>query len=182
MQPKIIGIVAPIRAGKSLAAKYLNMRYGYSIGANSQILKEIASNLSLPHTRENLKALGDSIFKVLGNDAIAMHRMRNSRDWPIVIEGIRYIEEVRAYRAERSFKLIGLKSSEDARYARALALAHEGKDQNLDLNAFRQLSVARSEAQVTDLVKGADFIINNESTIDDFHRQIDQIMTIWTTG
>lgn len=180
MKPKIVGIVGPIRAGKSLAANYLRTQYGYNIGANSQILKDIASGLALSHTRDNLKRLGDSIFQVLGNDAIATRRMRTTKDWPIVIEGIRYSEEVTAYRAEQSFKLIGITASENARFARAQALAHEGKDKNLDLAAFGQLSEARSEAQVNELVRRADFIIHNDSTIDDLQSQIDRIMATWS--
>lgn len=182
MKPQIIGIVGPIRGGKSLAARYLGARHDYRIGANSQILKDIASNLAMPHTRENLKALGDSILQVLGNEAIAIHRMRKRGDWPIVIEGIRYIEEVTAYRSERSFKLLGLKSSEKARYARMLALSHEGKDGHLDLEAFCKLSTSRSEAQVSELVEGADFIIENDSTVSDLYRRLDDIMAIWTSG
>jgi dephospho-CoA kinase len=100
MLPQIIGIVGSIRSGKSTVSKYLESRYGYRIASNSEVVKDISIKLGMEPTRANLSRVGDAVFSSIGNDAIARFRVNNKREFPIVVDGIRYIEEVRAYRAE----------------------------------------------------------------------------------
>lgn len=181
MLPKIIGLVGPIRSGKTFAANYLKQKYGYRIASNSDVLREIARNLGMHPDRENLKKLGDSIFSVIGNDAIARFRLSEKFDTPIVVDGIRYREEFEAYSQEPSFRLIGLQANEELRYARAMALAHEGKDQNIERIQFNQLALARSESQVEELVSSAHVVITNDTGTTDFQELLDKVLKNWST-
>lgn len=181
MLPKIIGLIGPIRAGKSTAAKILSEKYGYTIASNSAILSSILKNLGMSSSRENLGMLGDSIFKVLGNDIIAHYRMANLHLGGIIIDGIRYKEEIVAYSQEPSFKMIGVIADEQSRFERALA-DRTTKDSNIELQAFSELAKARSELEVPDLLKRCDAIITNAGSIEDYEASIDRVVSKWISS
>lgn len=180
MYPKIIGLVGPIRAGKSTVATYLYEKYGYKLASNSDLLREIAANLDMSPTRDNLKKLGDSIFSVLGNDTLARYRLSNREDFPIVVDGIRYIEEINIYSQEPSFRLLGIDASENMRHHRTNLLAHEGKDQVLTNSQFTNLHQVRSELQINSLLDLTDAKIINNLSKEQLYLEIDNIMNNWT--
>jgi len=182
MYPLIIGLVGHIRSGKSSVAQYICDKYNYSLASNSDLLREIAKNLNMEPNRDNLKRLGDSIFSVLGNDTLARFRLSQLKNNPIIIDGIRYKEEIQLYRSEASFKLIGIKTSENIRYERLNMLANQGKDSFLSEADFYKLKKARSEAQVDELLEFADTIINNDNTKEELFFKIDQLMTNWESS
>ncbi|ENX39757.1 AAA family ATPase [Acinetobacter pittii] len=179
MYPLIIGLVGHIRSGKSSVAQYIHEKYKYSIASNSDLLREIAKNLDMEPNRDNLKKLGDSIFSVLGNDTLARFRLSQPQNYPIIVDGIRYKEEIQLYRREPTFKLIGVKAPEYTRYERLNTLANQGKDSFLSEDEFHTLKNARSEVQVDELLKLTDTIINNNKTRDDLFFTIDQLMEEW---
>lgn len=180
MYPKIIGLVGPIRAGKSSVAAYLCEKYGYQLASNSDLLRDIAVNLGMAPTRDNLRRLGDSIFTVLGNDTLARYRLSMPQSFPIVVDGIRYKEEITIYLQEPSFRLLGIDAPEDLRHQRTNLLAHQGKDQELSNSQFSQLNLARSELQVESLLELANAKIFNDQTQVDLFGQIDQLISYWS--
>lgn len=164
MHPRIVGLVGPIRAGKSTVSQILADEFGYKKASNSELLGEILRGMNLPPTRDNLGMLGNSIFQVLGNDAFAHYRLRNISDQPIVVDGIRYIEEVAAYSSVPDFLLLAVDCAEVERHLRLERAANKVKDgATTSFQSFTQLATARSEANVPDLMRMAHhLIINNE--------------------
>lgn len=179
MHPKIIGIVGPIRAGKTSTSNYLVRKYGYALASNSDILREILRNLGIDATRENLGRLGNSIFQVMGNETIARYRLSRLSDGPIIVDGIRYIEEVREYSKNPSFRLLGITASDELRYQRAISEKCE-KDAGTQRDSFIELSGARSEIDVPKLLNLAHRIVINEGDIESLNTQIDKIMEEWS--
>ena len=179
MLPKVIGLVGPIRAGKTTAARIISKCYGYSIASNSEILLAILSHMGIEATRPNLTKLGDSLFKVLGNEIIGRFRLANLADGPIIIDGIRYREEVELYSSEPSFKLIGISADENSRFARA-AVAASLKDTGLDRYIFSNLSKARSEMQVPSLLEKCDAIIENTGSIEAYETRVHEVFKQWS--
>lgn len=180
MLPQIIGLVGPIRAGKTTISAYLAKRYGYRLASNSELLKSIAINLGINSDRSNLKRLGDAIFSVLGNETLARYRISKSEEFPIVVDGIRYIEEIRTYTQIPSFRLLGVTAGSQQRYERTIALAHQGKDSHLSLDAFNSLSVARSEESVPTLIQMADHVITNDGSLTNLENSIEVILDFWS--
>jgi len=180
MLPEIIGVVGPIRAGKTTASAYLTEHFGYKTASNSELLKQIAVGLEIIPDRTNLKRLGDAIFNVLGNETLARYRVSKKDDFPIVVDGIRYPEEIKVYSQIPSFKLLAITAQDDNRYDRAMALAHRDKDSYISPEAFRSLSEARSEASLPSLFAVAHCLIVNDKDIEDLKTSIDSIMEQWT--
>lgn len=179
--PQIIGIVGPIRAGKTTATKYLVEKYGYVSASNSDILRRILEGMNIPPVRANLASLGDSIFKVLGNDIIARYRLDNLHLGKIIIDGIRYPEELVRYSQVPSFKLLGITADPLVRYERTLESAEELKDPDISKVKFDSLSLSRSELNVPELVSIADETISNVEGVDAFKMRIDQVLNKWAS-
>lgn len=179
MHPKIVAVVGHIRAGKTTVSRYLAERHGYGIASNSALLTEIATKLGLSPDRPTLKLLGDALFSTLGNGVLAHFRIDEGR-FPIVVDGLRYHEEIAIYRREPTFRLLGVVASGDDRYKRAAALAHESKDGPITRQQFESLSTARSEVHVDSLVRSADCVVENNSSIEALGRKIDEIVSGWS--
>lgn len=176
MRPMIIGLVGPIRAGKSTVSQFLVQKYGYHAASNSALLQNILERLDIVESRQNLSRLGDALFEVLGNDIFARYRLGNLKHhFPIVVDGIRYLEEIEIYKTCPSFVLVGIISNDNARYERATRKGISVKDGNPDMEKFRSLELARSELDVPNILAMADFLIENDSSIEDLFVKIDSI-------
>ncbi|WP_214347832.1 hypothetical protein [Pseudomonas congelans] len=178
--PEVIGLVGPIRAGKTTITQYLSERYGYVIASNSEILKKILIDLGLDHTRDNLGMLGNSIFSIFGNDLIARYRLENLHLGRIVVDGIRYTEELRQYRNASGFKLLGVQAFDDIRFTRAILYPEGHKDLQLTRSKFNEMLLARSELDVPSLLAGADKVLYNNGSLDQLLLQVDQAIQDWT--
>lgn len=177
--PEIIGIVGPIRAGKTTVTKYLVERYGYISASNSDVLRRILDGMGITPSRGNLGALGDSIFKVFGNDIIAKYRLDNLHLGRIVVDGIRYPEELKRYSEISSFKLLAITADSNLRFERAVRESEECKDVGISRGMFDGLVLSRSELDVPALVLKSDRIIHNDGEVESLKRKIDQTLRDW---
>jgi len=143
------------------------------------VLKEIAAKLGIESDRSGLKRLGDALFSTFGNDLLARLRIEQGI-FPIVVDGVRYLEELIAYRREPSFRLLGLTATNEQRYVRAAVLANEGKDGNQTRAQFDALALARSEMQVDQLLREADYVIDNCFSIDELKTTLDELIKEWS--
>lgn len=182
MKPRIIGIVGPIRAGKSTASAHFRDKHDYVIASNSEILGRICDELVMTASRDNLKRVGDALFKVLGNETIARFRVADLGVKNIVVDGIRYLEEVDFYRKNSGFRLLSLNAPAEVRFERAMALTQHGKDSEMGREEFESLGAARSEAQVPAIGRLADYTLQNDGTLDEFTANLDGLLESWTSG
>lgn len=177
MLPTVIGLVGPIRSGKTKVAELLVSGYDYKLASNSDVLGRILTKLGLDSSRANLGRLGNALFEEFGNDAIARSRLRNINEGRIVVDGIRYPEEVEAYRSLTEFLLISVVASDGIRYARAAAAQNIAKEGGtLSQEDFQNLSLARSELNVPSIMEEADHSIVNTGTTEELSAQLDSIL------
>lgn len=179
--PQIIGLVGPIRAGKTTVTKYLVDKYGYTAASNSNVLREILDGMGIPSNRENLGRLGNSIFKVMGNDIIAKYRLDNLHLGRIVVDGIRYPEEIKRYSEVAGFKLVGITADPDVRFERTVRERIELKDVGISREGFDGLVLSRSELDVPHLVSRADEVIVNDGDFESLKQKIDQTLKKWSS-
>ena len=177
--PNVIGIVGPIRAGKTTTASYLVERYGYSLASNSDVLRRILGGMQIIPTRENLARLGNSIFEVFGNDVIAKYRLERLDLGRIVVDGIRYSDELKYYLENSDFKLLGIEANADVRFERTLRGSEEFKDVRICRDEFDLLALSRSELNVPQLLSMADELISNANDIKQLRKKVDQILNKW---
>jgi dephospho-CoA kinase len=178
--PEIIGIVGPIRAGKTTVAKYLVERYGYISASNSDILRRILVGMGIAPSRANLASLGDSMFEVLGNDIIAKCRLDKLHLGRIVVDGIRYPDELERYSEMPSFKLLGITADPAIRFQRTLRESEELKDLAISKAEFDRFALSRSELNVPELVSIADITISNLGSVENLKDGVDKILDHWS--
>lgn len=177
--PEIIGLIGPIRAGKSTVTKYLVERYGYAQASNSDVLRKILVDIGLDQTRDNLGALGDSIFGIFGNDLIARYRVENLCLGRIVVDGIRYPEELVRYSKVPGFRLLGVDASAGARFERSVRDSDQFKDKELTRDKFEEMKFARSEAEVPQLLLKADRVVYNDGSVEQLQLEVDLAIQGW---
>jgi dephospho-CoA kinase len=169
---EIVGISGPIRAGKTTVSDYISNKYGYTRITNSEILSSILNKLDTPVTRESLRKLGESMLSILGNDILAKSLADRTNDFPIVVDGIRYLDEIKYYRSKVNFYLISVSADENLRLNRAM-LSNSNKDNFNTIEEFKTLSTSRSELEIYSIKEESDIIIENNSSLNKLYRDID---------
>lgn len=161
MYPMIIGVTGALRAGKTTVATLISKNYGYRHASNSDLLKKIAKKMNIDMTRENLGSLGDALFSVLGNDLLAQFRLNEIESERIVVDGIRYKEEVERYKRHGSFFLIGVQAPDEIRHKRAIIANDPIKYTDRLPGNFSDHHNNRSELEVPKVMEMANAVINN---------------------
>ncbi len=175
---QIIGVVGPIRSGKTSACEYLRFKYHATICRNSMLLEQVLIGLGLDRSRDNLARLGMALFDTFGRDLLARHWEKVIKSdlggaSIIVIDGLRFPEEIAFYREHTCFTLLAIVADDECRYLRSRSAQDNYKDSMMDSKVFLGQSNIKNESYVDQLVKSGDVVIKNNDTLDDFHDKLD---------
>lgn len=97
---KIIVLVAGMPgSGKTIVAEYLRKK-GFKSFSMGDIVREIVEQKGLEKTQHNLLKVAEEIRQRYGNAGVAMLLLKKIEDTqsPIVIDGVRSIEEIRVFK------------------------------------------------------------------------------------
>jgi dephospho-CoA kinase len=174
---KLIGITGMPGAGKTLAAGYAK-QMGYPIIVMGDVVRALTLKMGLKPTPENVGKVMLKIRKDHGPAAVAERCIFLIKKMPsnvVIIEGIRSLDEVKAFKKSfPNFTLVALHASQQTRFDR-LNRRNRSDDSRLwDVFAerdSRELSVGLGSA-----IAYADYMIVNEGTIGELHRNIKRIL------
>ncbi len=173
-----MGFIGRIGSGKTVAAKYLTRRYNADYGRFSQILMDVLERLSLPKNRRNLQKLGRMLRKEFSPDVVVNAFEKDLRDCSsnmIVVDGIRYMNEVELLRKRPHSILVYIHSSPEERYRRVRKRG-EKDEEAISWEEFQQADNMDTEKHIEGLKEKADYIIDNSSSIEDLEKGIDRII------
>lgn len=170
----MIAVVGMPGSGKS---EFLNvaLNFGYRFISMGDIVREETVKRGYP-LQESGK-VAQMLRDKEGLDAIAiltLNKIRESHDDKFIIEGIRGIKEVERFRKEINFFLIGIHTSPNLRYERLKNRGREDDPKTYEdfyKRDLRELSWGLGEALAL-----SDVIINNNEGIEDFRRNISEVM------
>jgi|Deesub1362A_J573_1020465.scaffolds.fasta_scaffold00166_72 dephospho-CoA kinase len=174
----VIGLVGGIGSGKTTVSEYLSSKYGASQHRFSQILMDILDRLYLPHKREYLQKLGASLRAELGMDVIVNAFKKDLEKDPsnlIVIDGIRYDNEVEMLRSFENNILIFINAPVRDRYVRAVTRKEKG-EASMTFAEFLESEMRETEQRIEVIGRKADYIVDNTGTIEELQKKIDEIM------
>lgn len=178
--PKIIlGFTGLIACGKGTAAQYLKEKYAAETFRFSTMLRDVCSRLYMEHSRDNLSGISTVLREFFGQDLMAKvmaKDVENSQAELIVVDGIRRMDDVKYLRALPNFKLVSIESDMKTRYERLLNRGENSDDQNKTWEEFVTDHQLETELTILDTMKVADVVINNDGSLEDLHKQLDELV------
>ncbi|MEM5830851.1 MAG: AAA family ATPase [Candidatus Aenigmatarchaeota archaeon] len=184
----IIGLSGYAASGKSEAAKYLKEKYNFEIFEFSKIIEEeaiklnlIQENLSLEEKKRKLSEVGKIIREKYGKEEIfalkIIEKIKANKIKKAVVDGIRSLNEIKAFKDEfnKNFYLIFISADAKIRYER-----RKLQDKNFNLSFEEFLERDKRDIEILGLDKLeeiADFIIENNSSLEEFYKKLDLIIS-----
>lgn len=175
----VVGLIGSIGSGKTVVAEHLMEKHKAKQLRYSGILEDVVERLSQETSRANLQNLGIALRGVFGDDVLAKsmkNDIKNEKARIIIIDGLRYPDEVKMLREFPNNILLFVTSPLELRYKRTVerGLRDEGKQ---TLREFMEREKAATEKHINALGMDADYIINNTGTIKKLKKEIDDIIS-----
>lgn len=179
----IIGLTGKRGCGKDTAAKYLLEKYDFKmLDFTKDVLAPILVQQGKPVTRENLidiAMLGrkKSHNGIWAEKLCANIKQRAGKDF--VISGVRFREEVKVFKQDfkDDFKLVAIICDDRLRYARVKKRGTKN-EADISFEKFMKTEKKETERVIAGTMKIADFAIDNNRTLDDMYKEVDEVMKI----
>lgn len=176
-QSRLIGLTGSNGAGKGEAAAFFQ-GHGFAVHSLSDVLREELAKKGEDVTRDNLIRAGNALRRRLGADVLARRVMRRVRG-KTVIDSIRTPREISFLKKQKGFILLAIDAPPAVRFER---VKRRGRDESAStLEAF----LRKEQEEMTDRPDGqqihrclelADATIINDSTLDAFHRKLEEFL------
>ncbi len=175
----LIGITGGFGSGKSEAASFFESK-GFSKIILSSFLEEEERRRGFNKiTRKILQDIGNEWRKEFGNGVLAQKAVdfiKRNKIEKAVIDGIRNLGEVKRFRQEKNFVLLGIAADKKNRFERLKNLKRREK---LTWKIFKRLDrrdmglgQKQSGLQVSACLKRADYFIENNKNLDEFKNKL----------
>ncbi|HBI16625.1 MAG: hypothetical protein UR60_C0001G0024 [Candidatus Moranbacteria bacterium GW2011_GWF2_34_56] len=179
MQKIILGIAGEIASGKGTAAKYLIDRYGASTHRFSTSLRDVAKRMYLDESRENLQKISTMMRENFSDDILSMVIYRdvaNDDNQVVAIDGVRRLADIEFLKKILEFKLVYINTSMENRYERITKRGENVDDNAKTFEEFKKDHEREAELQIKDLKDMADYVIDNNGTLEQLYAQLDEII------
>ncbi|PIP17337.1 MAG: hypothetical protein COX44_00405 [Candidatus Portnoybacteria bacterium CG23_combo_of_CG06-09_8_20_14_all_37_13] len=175
----ILGIIGEIAAGKTTISDYLKKQYKATSFRFSDMLRDILNRLYLQKTRENMQKLSTLLRQNFGEDIMSktiLHDVQNAKSKFIITEGIRRPSDTLYLKELSNFYLIAINTKMRLRYERLIKRNENIGDKNKTWQEFRKESKQEAEQKIRKITKQADFIIDNNGSLKQLYKQINEII------
>lgn len=174
----VIGLIGRMGSGKTAASDFLSKEYRADKRKYSTILADLLKRLHLPVDRKNLQKMGEIIRKVFGKDVIVHafeEDLKKSDSDTLVIDGIRYPNEVKMLRRFDKNILLFVHAPAELRYKRIKRRGEKGESQ-MTYEEFLEAESAETERHIEEIRPNADYIIDNSGTVEELYENLKKIM------
>jgi len=174
---KIIGLTGTNGAGKGEAASFFQKK-GYLYFSLSDIIREKLREKGQKITRNNLIKTGNQLREKFGPDILARLVMRNVKGHSI-IDSIRSPKEIQYLKRQKGFTLLAIDAPVELRYKR---VKNRGREESAStLQEFikkeaEEMTFNESWQQLHNCIKMADYIISNNSSLEEFHVKLEEFL------
>lgn len=180
MSQVIMGIAGEIASGKDTVGKYIAEKYQATALRFSQSLRDILDRMGLPQNRENMATLSFHLRKAFGEDIfsrVILAEAEKSKSQLVVVDGIRRAPDALHLEAQEHFYFVYVEASPEKRYERLTKRRQNTDDATKTQVQFEKDAQLETETQIRDLKERADFVVNNDGTLEELQRQMDDIIT-----
>lgn len=175
----ILGLAGEIASGKGTVAKYVIEKYNGSSHRFSTMLRDVANRMYLENNRENLQKISTIFRENFYDDILSQvisRDVENDAHEIMTVDGVRRFPDIEHLRKIPGFKLIYIETSMENRYDRIVKRGENTDDSSKTFEDFKKDHEREAEQMIKDLKKGADFVIDNNGSFEDLHKQIDNII------
>ncbi len=175
----IIGLVGQIACGKGTVAEYLAEKHQGITYRFSTPLRDVLSRLYLEVNRENMQNISKALRQEFGNDLLAeviAGDVKNEKSNLIVIDGIRRLDDIKYLKNFPEFKLVKVETDPKIRYERLTSRTENPGDTKKTYEQFLADEQQETELTIPEVMSQARFTLTNNSTLEDFRRQIEDLI------
>ncbi|OGD67293.1 hypothetical protein A2442_00795 [Candidatus Campbellbacteria bacterium RIFOXYC2_FULL_35_25] len=179
MKKIILGIAGEIAGGKGAMTKYIVEKFDGTSLRFSTMLRDILDRLYFEQSRDNMQKLSTSLRSVFGEDLLAKvmaDDVRKNDANIIVIDGVRRIDDIKYLKEIPYFKLVYVDTNMKKRYERIVGRGENSDDNQKTFEQFQIDHEKETELQIKGLKNEADFVVDNNGSLEEFYTQIDNII------
>lgn len=177
----IVALTGTNGAGKGAVVDYLVKDKGFVHHSNSGFITEEIKRRGMPVNRDSMNIVGNDLRKTYHPAHIveSHHKSAQEHGKDAVIEALRAIGEAQ-FLKDRGVPIIAVDADRRLRYERAIKRGSE-KDQvtfeEFCLHEDREFAQAAAhDMNVGAVMKMADYTVHNDGTLEDLHRQVDEVL------
>ena len=178
----IIGLTGSLASGKGVVSDFLK-KEGFVYLSLSDELREIAKQMKIEFTRENLQNLGNKLREEKGAGVLAelvAEKIKSQQYRKVVVDGIRNPAEVNFLRKLKNFYLISVDAPQETRFRRLVARNRES-DPKIWVDFLkvddRDKGVGEAETGqgVAKCMALADFTLINDSMLEEAQKKVKNV-------
>ncbi|MEK7203099.1 MAG: AAA family ATPase [Patescibacteria group bacterium] len=176
----ILGLTGEICAGKSKVVKHLIKKCNAASYRFSSILRDLLFRLHLPVTRKNMQFISTAIRQFFGEDIMAKviaEDVKNDENNIIIVDGVRRVPDIKYLKKIQGFKLVRIMAKPEIRYKRLISRKENPGDENKTYKEFLADHKKEADTQVPIVMARANLEINNNNSLNDLYKQVDQIIS-----
>lgn len=179
MDKIILGMTGLLAAGKTTVSQYLVKNHGASLYAFSTPLRDILDRVYLEHSRKNMQDLSSDLRETFSQDILSTtiaHDVEKDKNNIVIVEGVRRLSDIKHLRNLPGFKLINFTADQKTRWERLVAREQNPDDGDKTFEEFKQDEQAEAEQQIAEVASTAEFTIDNNGTVEEAKRQMEEIL------
>ncbi len=179
MSKIIIGLTGEMASGKTTTASYLQEKHRASVYRFSDILRDTLKRLHKENKRKNLQEVSTMFREIFGEDALAKavaEDVKADSNRIIAIDGVRRLGDIEQLKRIEGFKLAYLEADLEVCHQRISKRNENMDDQGKTLSEFKKDRQREAEQQIRELKKFANFVVDNNGTLDELYKQIDRLV------
>ncbi|OGI15731.1 MAG: hypothetical protein A2Z52_01030, partial [Candidatus Moranbacteria bacterium RBG_19FT_COMBO_42_6] len=145
----------------------------------STMLRDLARRMYIEENRDDLQKISTFFRQNFGEDIMSkviFNDVKNDDNEIIVVDGVRRIMDIRYLKDLPGFKLVYIEAEMEKRYERITNRRENTDDAIKTLDEFKLDHKQESELQIKDLKNQADFVVDNNGSIEELFRQINEII------
>ncbi|MDO9231074.1 MAG: AAA family ATPase [bacterium] len=176
---KILGLAGEIVSGKGTTAKYICEKHGGSSHRFSSMLRDVLDRMYLEISRGNMQKISTVLRENFSDNilSIVITKDVEKDEHPVIaIDGVRRLADIEFLKKLPGFKLVYIETDMEKRYERIIKRGENSDDLKKTFEEFKKDHEREAELQIKDLKNHAEYVIDNNGSLEELYKQIDEII------
>ncbi len=177
IKTRLIGLTGTNGSGKGEVASFF-VKKGYAYHSLSDIIREELRKQGQKITRDNLIRMGNLMREQFSADILARRVMKKVKSHA-VIDSIRSPKEIEYLKKQGGFILISVDAPPETRYERVRKRGREESASTLQefmAKEAEEMTTQEKGQQLLACMKMADYTIQNDGTLQELHKKLEEFL------